>query len=331
MDVAQTLVRSVMRAFYSTQEILVVEALVTHSALRDDELAYLMKMNLKDLHRLCASLRDSRFLVVHTRPELQAGKTRPINRTYYYIDYRQTIDAIKWRVYKTDKDMQGVAKPQEENKEYSCPHCKAQWTQMEVLDSFSADGFVCGRCGTLLERSQEREAPGHQQLSRMNNQFKFMTDMLQEVDQVVIPECNFDKAIAVARPIVREVTHEVLASIPVEVGMNKPSAVKGLANTGPKTMSVVISDGTDEQENIENRKRKERMLQENALPAWYLESSVPTKSEFGPKEEEEDGGPAKRVKIETVNPVLDIDGPASAGIKMEGDDDDDEIEFEDVM
>jgi transcription initiation factor TFIIE subunit alpha len=334
MDIAQTaqtLVRSVMRAFYSTQEILVIEALVTHSALRDDELAYLMKMNLKDLHKLCASLRDARFLIVHTRPEVQAGKTRPINRTYYYIDYRQTIDAIKWRVYKTDKDMQGIAKPQDENKEYSCPRCKAQWTQMEVLDSVGSEGFVCQRCGSLLDRSKEREAPGHQQLSRMNNQFKFMTDMLQEVDKVVVPECNFDKAIAVARPIVREPTHEVLASIPVDTGLNKPSAVKGLANTGPKTMSVTITDGTDEQENIESRKRKERLLRENALPVWMTESSVPTKSKLADKEEEEDGAPAKRVKLETADPGIDLDLPASASVKVEGDDDDDDLEFEDVM
>ncbi|KAK5660113.1 hypothetical protein OQA88_13582 [Cercophora sp. LCS_1] len=330
MNVSQNLVRSVMRAFYSTQEILVVEALVTHLALRDDDLAYLMKMNLKDLHRLCATLRDARFLVVHTRPEMQAGKTRPINRTYYYIDYRQAIDAIKWRVYKTDKDMQGIAQPQDENKEYSCPRCSAQYTLMEVLDSSSSRGFVCDRCGNVLERSKEREAPGHQQLSRMNNQFKFMTDMLQEVDKVVVPECTFEKAIANARPIVREATHEVLASIPVDTALNKPSAVKGLANTGPKTMSVTISDGNDELENIENKKRKERLLRENALPVWMTESSVPTKGFGNSSNDVEEGGPAKRVKLE-ADPGVDVDVPeVDLGIKAE-DDEEDDLEFEDVV
>jgi transcription initiation factor TFIIE subunit alpha len=334
MEVAQTLVRSVMRAFYTTQEVLVIEALVTHSALRDDELAYLMKMNIKDLHKLCASLRDARFLVMHTRPEMQQGKTRPINRTYYYIDYRQTIDAIKWRVYKIDKDMQGVAQPADESKEYFCPNCDAQWTQLEVLDSFSPQGFTCGRCGEVLERSQEREAPGHQQLSRMNNQFKFMTDLLQEVDRVGVPECNFDKALAMARPVVREPTHEVLASIPVDTGLNKPSAVKGLANVGPKTMHVTISDGDNEQEKIEDRKRKERLLKENALPSWITESSVPAISqtqsfEMRDADRDEDMAPAKRVKLETAEPAQDAG--AAMSFKMEHDEDEDDIEFEDVV
>lgn len=337
MEVARTLVRAVMRAFYTTQEILVIEALVTHSALRDDELAYLMKMNLKDLHRLCAGLRDARFLTVHTRPEMQAGKTRPINRTYYFIDYRQTIDAIKWRVYKTDKDMQGSVQPADESKEYTCPRCHAQWTQLEVLDAASPQGFVCQRCKALLERTKEREAPGHQQLSRMNNQFKFMTDMLQRVDQVVVPECTFDKAIQAARPIVREPTHEVLASIPVDTGLNKPSAVKGLANVGPKTMQVTISDG-DEQERLEERKRKERLLKENALPSWMTESSVPTISQTRSFEmvdpaDNADLVPAKRVKLDPAAETAAVkaeDKGAVMSFKME-EEDEDELEFEDVV
>ncbi|AEO56156.1 hypothetical protein MYCTH_2300740 [Thermothelomyces thermophilus ATCC 42464] len=336
MEIAQTLVRAVMRAFYSTQEILVIEALVTHSVLRDDELAYLMKMNLKDMHRLCATLRDARFLVVHTRPEMQEGKTRPINRTYYYIDYRQTIDAIKWRVYKSDKDMQGSVQPADESKEYSCPRCRAQWTQLEVLDSVSPAGFTCQRCGTVLELSKEKETPGHQQLSRMNNQFKFMTDMLQEIDRVVVPECSFDKAMMAHRPIVRASTHEVLPSVPVEPGMNKPSAVKGLANVGPKTMQVTISDD-NEQERLEERKRKERLLKENALPSWITESSVPAISQTTQSFEmrdapDEDMLPSKRVKLETGSPTsapADDKGNAMS-FKME-DEDEDDLEFEDVV
>ncbi|KAK4645576.1 hypothetical protein QC761_202740 [Podospora bellae-mahoneyi] len=330
-SLAQILIRSVIRAFHTTQEVLAIEALVQHSCLRDDELAYLMKMNTKDLHRLCASLRDARFLTVHTRPEVIEGKTRPVNRTYYYIDYQQTVDAIKWRVYKTDKDMQGIAKPQDESKEYSCPRCKSQWTQLEVLDSVSIEGFLCLRCEAVLERSQEQEQPGHQQLSRMNNQFKFMTDMLQQIDKGLVPECSFDKAIAVARPIVREAMHEVLASVPVEDagGMGKPSAVKGLANTGPKTMQVTISDGNEEAELIESRKRKERFLRENALPSWITDSSVPAPAataappvvSFEMRDADGgDGGRAgKRVKVE-----------GDMSFKMEEDEEDD-LEFEDVV
>ncbi|KAL2119444.1 hypothetical protein VTJ04DRAFT_6405 [Mycothermus thermophilus] len=331
MDYAKTLIRKVMRAFYTTQEVLIIEALVTHSALRDDDLAYLMKMNLKDLHRLCAGLRDGRYLAVHTRPETLPGKQRPMHRTYYYIDYRQAVDAIKWRVYKTDKDMQSSVKPVDESKEYSCPRCKAQWSQLEVLDHCSAEGFLCQRCNAVLQLNKAQETPGHQQLSRMNNQFRFMTDLLQEIDKTVVPECTFDKAIAAARPVVRDATHEVPTSVPVDTTFNKPSAVKGLANVGPKTMHVTISDD-NEQERLEEKRRKERFLKENALPTWITESSVPAPSSFIPTStsfamtdappEEPD---AKRVKLYTEEDNKDV-----MNFKMD-DDDEEEIEFEDVV
>lgn len=82
MDLAQQLVRSCVRSFYDTKHILVVDALVIHSvyvsvlkcsgrdvdrinSLRDDDMAYLMSMNTKELHKLCGRLREDRFLAVY--------------------------------------------------------------------------------------------------------------------------------------------------------------------------------------------------------------------------------------------------------------------------
>ena len=68
MDMAQDLVRSVVRAFYGdarvfdTRHILIVDALAIHSTLRDDDLSFLMSMNLKDLHKLCGRMREDRFI-----------------------------------------------------------------------------------------------------------------------------------------------------------------------------------------------------------------------------------------------------------------------------
>ncbi|KAL1875279.1 hypothetical protein VTK73DRAFT_10235 [Phialemonium thermophilum] len=276
MDLAQTLVRSVMRAFYETRHILVIEALIVHSALRDDDMAYLMGMNTKDLHKLCGKLREDRLLAVHVRPELKPNQTRPVNRTYYYIDYRQTIDAIKWRVYKIDKDMQGTTVPANERKEYFCNFCGAEWSQLEVIDNASAEGLRCHRCGHILVHDADRNSVGHQQSTRMNNQFKFITDLLPRIDSVVIPDNNFEVAYSNARPVIRDAANQVAQSVAVEPGLNRPTAVKGLANTGPKSMQVSISatDGMTEEEKAAERERKERIARQNALPSWMVNSTV---------------------------------------------------------
>ncbi|CAK7240509.1 MAG: hypothetical protein STHCBS139747_001951 [Sporothrix thermara] len=275
MDLAKTLVRSVVRAFYETKHILIIDALVIHSALRDDDLAYLISMNIKDLHKMCAKLKEDRLLASHSRSELREGQQRPNNRTYYYIDYRQTIDAIKWRVYKIDKDLQGPVVPPSEKKEYFCDRCGAEWTQMEVLDSVGPTGFVCHRCGSVLRHGDGGQSGGHERSTRMNNQFKFITDLLPKIDSVVIPDNDFETAFNGRRPVMRDATHQTHSSVGVDA-MNRPTAVKGMANTGPSTLSVSIQagNGPSEEEKAEERAHRERVAQQNALPSWMSNSTI---------------------------------------------------------
>ncbi|KAK7967352.1 uncharacterized protein PG986_001629 [Apiospora aurea] len=280
MDKAQTLVRSVARAFYDTahfdpRHIVIIDALITHSALRDDDLSYLMAQNTKDLHKICGKLREDRFIEVHVRAELREGQQRPSNRTYYYIDYRKAIDAIKWRVYTLDKAVQGNAVPASEKKEYFCSYCGSDWTAMEVLDKMGPEGFMCHTCGSLLQQDPERQSGGHEQSTRLNNQLKFITDLLPELDSVLVPEMDFEKAYASARPVERDATNQVAASVAVDSSL-KPTAVKGMANTGPTSIAINItaSDGPDDATKEAERAKKEKIAQQNALPEWHTTSTV---------------------------------------------------------
>ncbi|KAM0255294.1 hypothetical protein ACHAQJ_005884 [Trichoderma viride] len=244
MDLAVTLIKAVMRAFYSTRDILVVDALILHEA--------------------------------HTRSELRPGNPRPSNRTWYYINYRHTIDAIKWRVYNIDKEVQGTTVPVNEKKEYFCSFCKAEWTAMEVLDSVGPEGFICHRCRHPLSFEADRNAGGHEQSTRLNDQFTFISELLPKIDAAHIPECDFDRALSKARPVIRDATHQRAATIPVDDGSSRPMAVRGLANTGPQSIAVNIStsDGPSEAEKEADRLRKEKIAQQNALPAWMSNSTI---------------------------------------------------------
>ncbi|KAB5563225.1 hypothetical protein GE09DRAFT_1111481 [Coniochaeta sp. 2T2.1] len=292
IDLGTVLIRAVVRAFYETRHVLIIECLLNYSALRDDDLAYLVGMNTKDLHKICAKLKEDRLLEVQTRPELKEGQTRPVNRTYYWIDFQHFVDAVKWRVYKIDKDMQGTAIPASERKEYFCNFCKASWTQMEVLDSFSPQGFVCHRCKHVLVHDAERHAVGHQKSTRMNNQFKFITDLLPQIDSVGIPEKTFEDAYARARAVERSETHQTVNSVAVETGLNRPTAVKGLQNTGPTSIAVSIStsDGLSEAEKKAEQERKERVAAQNEMPAWYKYSATDPNEKFVDDDPSNPGG-----------------------------------------
>ncbi|KAI1462482.1 hypothetical protein F4805DRAFT_136454 [Annulohypoxylon moriforme] len=279
MDLAQNLVRTVARAFYTGPDerrlILIVDALVLHTTVKDSDLSYLMALNPKDLNKSYSRLREDHFLRSHSRPELVAGKEKPVTRTYYYIDYRQAIDAIKYRTFLLDKKVQGDAVPQAEKKVYFCKRCGSEWTQMEVLDNMDPmRGFMCHKCGSILEFDPERQAGGHELSTRLNNQLKFILDVLPKLDQVTIPEFDFDTARAASLPVVRPKGNEAAESVALPDA--KPTSVKGMANTGPQKIEVDITDmdGPTEAEKEAARTQKEKLALQNALPSWHTTSTV---------------------------------------------------------
>ncbi|CZR67261.1 related to transcription initiation factor IIE chain TFA1 [Phialocephala subalpina] len=277
MELAQSLVRSCVRSFYDTKHILVIDALIIHSALRDDDMAYLMGMNTKELHKLCGRLREDRFLAVHTRAEVKEGQQRPMNRTYYYIDYRATIDAIKWRVYLMNKKVQGNTVPEQERKEWFCSRCKSEWTQIEVLDKWDmARGFLCHKCGFVLTHDPENNRGGHEQSTKYHAQFRFITDMLPKLDEVIIPENNFDKAFASQLKVVRDETNPANETAPVDASAAKPTAVRGMTNVGPTSINVTLtaSEGPTDADIAAEQARKEKIASQNAMPVHFTHSTI---------------------------------------------------------
>ena len=225
---------------------------------------------------------------------------------------------------------------------------------MEVLDNSSERGFLCHRCNHPLNFEADRNPTGHEQSTRLNDQFKFITELLPKIDSVFIPECDFDRALAKARPIVRDATHQRAATIAMDSGANRPMAVKGLTNTGPQSIAVNIStsDGPSEAEKEAERARKEQIAKQNALPSWMSTSTVTGESFSGAadgtptaatKKVVEDAKNVIPTKASDPNATSDIDDifeklkadqAAERAREAMGDDEsgseEDEDEFEDV-
>ncbi|KAG4414787.1 hypothetical protein IFR04_012059 [Cadophora malorum] len=316
MNLAQSLVRSCVRSFYETKHVLVIDALIIHSALRDDDMAYLMGMNTKELHKLCGRLKEDRFLAVHTRQESKEGQQRPMNRTYYFIDYRATIDAIKWRVYLLNKQVQGNTVPETERKEYFCLTCKSEWTQLEVLHKWDVEhGFRCQRCNGILKHDPDNNKGGHEQSTKYHSQFRFITELLPKIDEVVIPENTFDRAMASQLKVVRDETNPANETAPVDPSASKPTAVRGMANTGNTSISVTLtaSDGPTEAEIAAEKALKEKTAAQNAMPMHFTHSTVTGEQvKYGPG--------ASTTSTSEIDKKTDLDTPSGTAEGTEIDD-----------
>jgi transcription initiation factor TFIIE subunit alpha len=163
-------------------------------------------------------------------------------------------------------------------KEWFCSTCGSEWTALEVLDKpdLVRGGFLCHKCGRLLKRDENNKRSGHEQSTRLQAQFKFMADMLPKIDEAVVPENNFEQAIASARPVIRDATNPASEMAPVASSVARPTAVKGMANTGPTSISVTLttSDGPTEADLAAEKARKEAIATQNALPVHFTHSTI---------------------------------------------------------
>lgn len=200
-----------------------------------------------------------------------------MNRTYYYIDYRATIDAIKWRVYLMNKNVQGNTIPAEERKEWFCRRCKSEWTQIEVLDRWDAvSGFLCHKCGFVLTHDPENNRGGHEQSTKYHAQFRFITDLLPKLDEVVIPENKFENAMASRLEVERDDTNPASQTAPITNANAKPTTVHGMKNAGPTSIAVTLTteDGPTAAELAAEQAQKENIALQNAMPVHFTHSTI---------------------------------------------------------
>lgn len=201
-----------------------------------------------------------------------------MNKDYYYVDFHTTIDAIKYRVFNLTKKVQNMYQPSEERKDYHCPRCKANWTQIEVLDKFGPEGFECHRCGGVLERDERAagEATGHEKHGKLMSQLNTLLKLLQQIDEEDIPRNDFESAFAVAVPIQRdEQVNPSRATVPVNAAKAKPATVRGVTQAAaPLGIDLTTASERTAAEQEAEAKRKAAIAAQNKLPEWISNSTV---------------------------------------------------------
>lgn len=278
MDLAHTLIRSVARAFYTAEHILILDAILLHSALRDDDLAFVMGSQTKHTRKLCYKLQEDGILHKESRPEIRQGANRATNRDYYFINLHAAIDSIKWRIASMQRKIADkYAQTGEDRKDWACPQCKSEFTQFEVLDRVDFEGnFTCKRCGHNLDmvRSEQKESAGHAVQSKLNEQLQPFEQLLKDIDEAEIPENDFNSALARRKDVKRDGLDIRVSSEPVP-NRYAPTDTHGLKIEEEK-VNIVLHDSkqTQELEDAQKAERAKKLAEQNLLPAWHTMSTV---------------------------------------------------------
>ncbi len=242
-------------------------------------------------------------------------------------------------------------KPSEEKKDFTCPRCKAQWTELEVLDNVGPIGFNCHRCGGLLDREPDAgDATGHAKQSRLMSQLDGLLRMLQRVDSEDIPSNDFDTAFSLAVPVQRNTsTNPVQQRVPANPPKPPPAPVKGMmAPLVAAQLDVSVTtdpEGTTAEQAAEAQ-RKANIAAQNALPVWHTTSTVTGESTVVGKkegeqqanggalqkeEEEERKISAEDEQLEAYYAEIEREREKEAREQEAASEDEDEGDFEDVL
>lgn len=292
----------------------------------------------------------------HSRLEVREGQQRPINKDYYYVDFHATIDAIKYRIFRLTQKVKDMYKPSEEKKDFLCPRCKAQWTEMEVLDNVGPVGFKCHRCDGLLEREPDAgDSTGHAKQSKLMSQLEGLLKMLQQVDSEDIPNNDFDTAFSLAVPVQRDMNvNPVQQRMPTNAPKPPPAAVKGMMpQLIAAQLDVSVTTGSERTtaEQAAEAQRKANITAQNALPVWHTTSTVTGESTVAGKkdgEQQTNGGALLKEeederKVSTANEQLEAyyaeiarerekeAREHEAASEEDDEDEEDEGDFEDVL
>lgn len=197
-EMIKDLLRFVVRAFFSSPYILVLDCILFHSVLAEEDISHLLGLKRPDIRSLCSKLIEERLLSSHSQPEFQAG-TKGVRRYYYFIKYPEAIDAIKWKVHqlvtKLKLDLEENSKPQG----YYCSTCNTKYSQLDAVSLLNYDRtqFICSLCDEPLieDDSSKLSQVKQQNLSRLMVQLEPIITYLKKIDDSKVEENTFELAL----------------------------------------------------------------------------------------------------------------------------------------
>ncbi|KAL1935050.1 hypothetical protein VTP01DRAFT_4190 [Rhizomucor pusillus] len=269
MDTLKALVARVARAFYDPKYIVILDELnrstPNSNGVREEDLVMSLKMTPRDIHRICGKLREDRLLKMATRMEARKQDQRPVPKTYYYLDYKEFVDVVKWKMYKMQTIVRDNLRTESENKGYVCLQCKKQYSALDAVALVDpTDGlFHCEVCSGILEQNDNAEnVQGSQEvLTRLREQSQPIIALLKLTDNIVIPASYIFKPSGAGKGANGSAREEHELAVAQDTGAGQGEIIVDLQMDNEAARRAKIAEA-------------EEKRQQNMLPVWHQQSTV---------------------------------------------------------
>lgn len=323
-EIVKSLLKFVVRGFYGGSYVLVIDAILFHSVLAEEDLKQLLSINKTELGPLIARLRSDRLISIHKQREYPPNN-KSVERIYFYIKYPHAIDAIKWKVHQLVQRFKDDLDKNSAPNGYMCPICLTKYSQLEAVQLLNYDRteFLCSLCDEPLieDDSGKKNKEKQDKLNRLMDQIQPLIDYLKKIDDSRIEENTFEFALARLIPPQNQ-SHAAYTYNPkkgstmfrpgdaplVNVmgsSLGNDSSRRAGANS-QATLHINITTASDEiaQRQLQERQAEEKRKQ-NAVPEWHKQSTI-GKSALGRLDNEDEFDPqSKQQATESIDEVAD--------------------------
>ena len=138
----ERLIKTVARAFYTDNVVVVLDALIREKYIREEELGPRLRLQDKEVRKVINKLEEEFLVSSETilMEDLRQSKC-------YYIDYQMFVDMVRYRIYLMDKAVNSSENDEINETKYKCPTCAKELPALEAQKCRSKDfKFICTSC-----------------------------------------------------------------------------------------------------------------------------------------------------------------------------------------
>ncbi|CAF0755991.1 unnamed protein product [Brachionus calyciflorus] len=183
----KTLIRIIMRNFYSFELYLCMEMLLIYPCMKEDDLAEVLRLDLKVVHQYLVNLKKEKFLnekcIMETSPD---GKQTKFS--YFFINYKMIVNVIKYKLDQIRVRIESEEKQITTRSLFKCTLCAKTYSDLDTKDIFLT--MRCTHCGGDIDEDTSAipKQSARNLLHKFNTQMKIVFELLSKVEHVRLAE-----------------------------------------------------------------------------------------------------------------------------------------------
>ncbi|EHY65878.1 hypothetical protein NERG_01485 [Nematocida ausubeli] len=152
----EELIKRVVRMFYEPHHVVIMDIMLHHMVLSEDDLADKMKLLPREFNRLAVKLKDDRILSSSTTNDIKPDGMQT-TKTTFSLNFAQIINIVKYKMFVMTKQLETKMRDRETKIMYHCEQCDVMHSLLDVQSLLNSTTFTfnCSECQSELKEKKE--------------------------------------------------------------------------------------------------------------------------------------------------------------------------------